>query len=257
MSLPGPNARAGVVDPAVIQGLWVGPRLTTMERLSIASFLAHGHDYHLYTYDEVQNVPAGTTLKDGEQVLPRSSIFRYRDRDTVAGFSNFFRYKLLLEHGGWWADTDVVCLAPFAFENAHVFSTEYADGDVIIGSAVIRAPRGSPVMAYAWEACEALDTDHLGWGVVGPELLAKAVIHTGLQASAVDRNVFCPFGYEDWRRAIEPLKDWPFDTTTRAVHLWHEMWRLEGRDKDGQYPRDSLYETLKRRYLDAACEGTA
>ena len=44
-------------------GLWVGDTLSTMERLSIASFLAQGYEYHLYVYQTVSNVPRGTILK--------------------------------------------------------------------------------------------------------------------------------------------------------------------------------------------------
>ncbi len=93
-----------------IQSLWIGSALSTMERLSLTSFVAAGHNVHLYTYDDVAGVPEGVELRDANAILPRSRIFRYAEHDTVSGFSNFFRYKLLLERGGWWVDTDVVCL---------------------------------------------------------------------------------------------------------------------------------------------------
>ena len=32
-----------------VQMLWVGGQLTTLERLSLTSWLAHGHEVHLYT----------------------------------------------------------------------------------------------------------------------------------------------------------------------------------------------------------------
>src|SRR5438105_1989553 len=89
----------------VIQGLWVGERLSVMERLSIASFLHHGHAYHLYTYGPVAGLPAGAVRQDARAILPESMIFQYRDHASYAGFSNYFRYKLLLERGGWWVDT--------------------------------------------------------------------------------------------------------------------------------------------------------
>ena len=38
----------------IIQGLWIGETLSTMEYLSIKSFLDNGHEYHLYTYGEVK-----------------------------------------------------------------------------------------------------------------------------------------------------------------------------------------------------------
>src|SRR5881227_24224 len=114
-----------------IQSLWVGSRLSVLERLSIASFLKNGHSYILYTYEPVEGVPAGAELKDANEILPSSSIFRYREYDTCSGFSNFFRYKLLLERGGWWADTDMICLKPFNLSAEFVFSSERGGGGPI------------------------------------------------------------------------------------------------------------------------------
>ena len=91
-----------------------------MEQLSIASFLQNGHEYHLYVYDAVRNVPARAVIKDANEVLPASRIFQYKDQASYAGFANFFRYKLLLEHGGWWVDTDVICLKAFDFGLGHL-----------------------------------------------------------------------------------------------------------------------------------------
>ena len=95
--------------------LWIGERLSALERLACASFLDHGHPLHLWTYGPVAGVPEGTTVCDATEVLPRSAIFRYGPETgpgagSLAGFANLFRYRLLLERGGWWADSDVVCL---------------------------------------------------------------------------------------------------------------------------------------------------
>ena len=43
----------------VIQALWIGPSLSSMERLAVRSFLANGHEVHLYAYGEVEGVPEG------------------------------------------------------------------------------------------------------------------------------------------------------------------------------------------------------
>ena len=112
----------------IIQGLWIGSQLSVMEQLSIASFLQNGHEYHLYVYDEPKNIPAGTLVKDATEILRASSIFQYKQCPSYAGFSNFFRYKLLLERGGWWVDTDTVCLKPFDFPEQYVFSSEISKG---------------------------------------------------------------------------------------------------------------------------------
>src|ERR1700686_5215359 len=108
----------------IIQGLWIGSELSTLEQLSIASFLQNGHEYHLYVYDLPKHVPVGTVVRNANEILPSSSIFQYREYQSYAGFANFFRYKLLLERGGWWVDSDTVCPKQFNFPEEHVFATE-------------------------------------------------------------------------------------------------------------------------------------
>ena len=233
-----------------IQGLWIGRRLSAMERLSIASFLHHGHEYHLFAYDEVEGLPAGTLLVDAGAILPASMIFQYRDIPSYAGFANYFRYKLLLDRGGWWADTDVVCLRPFDFDEPYVFASELMpDGRVLASAGVIKAPAGCEAMAYAWGCCLARDPNELSWGETGPMLVGQAIARFGLGHHMHPPRTVSPVGVLEWRRLIEPGVSWTFDDSTRAVHLWNEMWRRDGVDKDGDHPSDCLYERLKAKYL--------
>ena len=159
-----------------VQSLWIGDALSTLERLSIASFLDNGFEYHLYVYQEVASVPRGTLVKDAREILPETMIFRYTRFESYSGFSNYFRYKLLLERGGWWMDTDVVCLKPFQFDRPHVFSSEPGrEGGECVASGIIKAPVGSPAMRFAWETCLRTDPKTLFWGETGPRLVAEAV----------------------------------------------------------------------------------
>jgi len=233
----------------IVQGLWVGAELSVMEKMSIASFLMNGHEYHLYVYEDVKNIPAGTVLKDASEVLPASMIFQYRDFKSYSGFSNFFRYKLLLERGGWWVDTDMICLQPFEFAAAHVFSSEISDGQEVINSGAIRTPAGSPAMAYAWQICREKNIDNLVWGETGPRLIGEAVRLCSLENFVQPSEVFCPIGYSEWDKVLDPDVVWTFDKTTCAIHLWNEMWRRAGSDKNQQYHSQCLYEGLKKKYL--------
>ena len=81
----------------IIQGLWIGSELSMMEQLSIASFLKNGHDYHLYVYGDVKGIPQGTVIQDGNEILPASLIFQYKEHKTYSAFSDFFLYNLLLD----------------------------------------------------------------------------------------------------------------------------------------------------------------
>ena len=46
----------------------------------------------------------------------------------------------------------------------------------------------------------------------------------------------------------DPAATWSFPASTRAIHLWNENWRREGRDKDRSYDPACLFEKLKARY---------
>lgn len=233
----------------VIQGLWIGPELSVMEQLSIASFLKNGHEYDLYVYDEVQNIPAGTVVKDANEILPSSKIFQYKQTPSYAGFANFFRYKLLLERGGWWADTDTICLKPFDFPEQHVFATEICRGLEVVSSGVIKAPAGSEAMGHAWEVCKSKNPEQLIWGETGPRLTAEVVSRYSLEQYAKSYDVFCPLAYTEWHRALEPETEVALAESSYAIHLWNEMWRGANQDKNARYPDNCLYEQLKRRYL--------
>ena len=234
---------------APVQGLWIGPELSVMERLSIASFLANGHGYHLYVYDDVKYIPEGAVARDANEILPASMIFQYKGSKSYAGFANFFRYKLLLERGGWWADTDAICLRPFSFPEEYVFASEIDKDVQVANSGVIKTPASSEAMEYAWHTCLSKDPERLRWGETGPRLIGEAIRLFSLEKYLRPFQVFCPLGYLEWARVLDPSADLSFDRTTYAVHLWNEMWRRESKDKNGQYHPDCLYERLKRKYL--------
>lgn len=233
----------------IIQGLWIGSELSVMEQLSVASFLRNGHTYHLYVFEDVKNIPAGTIVKDANQILPSKNIFQYTGSRSYAGFANFFRYKLLLERGGWWSDTDVVCLKPFDFSEEYVFASEKFKNKVLLTCGVLKAPAGSDVMAFAWGACQTKDPGDLVWGETGSRLLTEAVKKFSLGQYQKSHLVFCPLDYLEWNRVLEPTAEITFDETTCAIHLWNEMWRSAGQDKNASYLHQCLYEQLKRKYL--------
>ena len=224
-----------------------------MEQLSISSFLLNNHDYHLYVYEDVKNVPIGAVLMDAHEILPSSCIFQYKRSPSYAGFANYFRYKLLLERGGWWADTDTICLKPFDFPDEYVFSSEINHrGREVVNCGVIKTPAGSNLMAYALKVCQTKNPARLVWGETGPRLMAKGVKKFSLERYRQSHRAFCPVDYVEWHRVLRPGFDLLFDDRTYAIHLWNEMWRAAGQDKNSQYDYRCLYEKLKRDYLPIA-----
>ena len=139
-------------DLPPIQGLWLGNRLGLIEQLSIRSFLAHGHPYHLYTYEDVADVPAGTKIMDGNEILPSSELYRGQHRGW-APFSDWFRWELLLRRGGYWMDLDMVCLKPLDFAEPLVLGWQGRRGKGVVCGAAVKAPPGHPLAQALVEYC--------------------------------------------------------------------------------------------------------
>lgn len=233
---------------SVMQAFWHGP-VTAMERLSAASFLAHGHEVHVYSYGRLEGLPAGVEVRDAAEVLPRRSRWRLPVfRDSYGSFSNFsdaFRYTLLRERGGWWMDLDMVCLKPLEFEEEYVLATE---PDETAATCIMRLPAGSEVAGFMVERILALGKDRHTWGTTGPRLFAEAVEACGLQRFMLEPSVLLPVDWPDWEAFLDPEREWSFRPETRALHLWNSLWAKAGRDRNGAYPPTCLYEVLKRQY---------
>ena len=269
-------------DNRIVQGLWVGGRLSTLERLCVRSYCAHGHEFHLYHYDALENVPRvdGLRLMNAEEILPRTAIFRHRT-GVISYFADHFRYVLLHKRGGWWADMDTVCVRPLDLSAEIVFQHDFTPQCLFNG--MLKFPQGHALTAALADAYEDInrilpwdsgwiafkklkrrvmfwrDTKrHIRyWHAGGMAGLTPAVKYFGLEKYTLPLSFFHlpdnPLG-----RAVVESAGRDFDgilsghPDLRCIHLCNSHLHIHGVDKDGDYPADSLYEVLKRRYPDSA-----
>ncbi len=259
------TGKASRRDLPAVQGLWIGDRLSTMERLSITSFLAHGHSYELYAYRQLGGVPAGTRVRDARAILPEEELFTFRNGSWAAS-ADLFRFELLARRGGIWVDTDLVCVAPLTLAGELAFveepTADYAGVELCSG--LLKAPPGHPALEWAAETCRRSKADVLAGKITWD--LSTSIVETMVERFALERWVL-PWrtlftcSYRDWRSLIaaDPviaagadyrpsgrLEELPGETL--AVHLYQQMWSSEGQDKDAAYPPACLYEQLKRRF---------
>ena len=225
-------------DNKIIHGMWIGTHLSPMELLTLHSFTFFGHEFHLWAYDDLSKYefPRGVRLRNAEEIIPRNAVFAKSSLDPETGvgrhsfgapFSDLFRYKLLLKHGGIWVDMDVTCLRPFDFAGEYVFRPHRVG---VVGT-ILKCPAGSTLMRKVYEETARSvnpDSEYL----LPNRILTKHVAAMGLESSIIE-NISNP---DHWMEFIRPLIEGPVEIPEEwhAIHWINEMWRTLQSD-DGSY----------------------
>lgn len=254
----------------IIKTLWIGGSLSRLEHICLKSFLVAGHEVHLYVYEDVKNVPSGVKVLDANEIVDRSEIFTYgsvagKGKGSVAGFANYFRYKMLYEsENSFWVDADVICLKKFEINSDIVAGYESAN---FINNAVIGVKEGNhylfkDLVAYCknpyelkrWDSFKQVvkkvlartigkkDMSFLPWGTTGPKALSGFMRKYSIKASPV--KDFYPIASLDWRDIFFNEADFSKLDGSYAIHLWNEQLRRENIDKNSIFDERSLYESL-------------
>ena len=237
-----------------IQGLWVGSKLSALERLSINSYLSNDYTFDLYSYTNISGVPDGVNILDANTILPHRYVSTNpgpavgKPTRNYGAFSDWFRWKLLYEKGGYWSDLDMVMLKPYDFDTPYVFSSEDIGGYDYANCNVLYAPADAPIMekamGIAGTACKQGDVP---WCSVGPDLLRRLMKKYALRKYMQPSRVFCPIHCDKIGWMVDD-NTVALPTDSYAVHFWTSLWGSYGLDRDAIYPYGSLIETLKRRY---------
>ena len=242
-----------------VQSLWIGDSFSNIEKMSASSFVKQGHEYHLYCYKEIKNVPENIKIIDANEIIPESEIFSYQvgiGKGSYSAFSNIFRYKLIYERGGFWADTDVLCLKNIDFEDDYIFPTEIesikngVEHGHAIASCIFYCKKKSDLMKSCYEDSNSRDRALLKWGEIGPGLLAKKIKEHDLTHYCTPYQTFNPIPWTQVGLIFS--KNVTLDALSEnsyCIHLWNEMWRRNGIDKNAGFDKESLFEKLKNKFL--------
>lgn len=250
-------------DLPAVQSLWIGGNLSRMEITSINSFMNKGHDYHLYTFGKVENIPEGVENKNARSIITDKS-FNYSNPKQRANLSDIFRYKLLREKGGIWVDTDIVCVRPFVFEEERIFASERVQRQNRLGfdvpekptNCVMKFQKGSNVMEYCYEETKNKNPKNVEWTELGPKMVKKAVQKFNLKSSVFPFWKFCPISPWKWKDFITKSTETKIkEKVKRAVlrpysyHLWNSQWSRCNVDKDIKYSTKTIYGKMQDKNL--------
>jgi hypothetical protein len=242
-----------------INFFWIGDRFSKMCQLSLKSFLDNDHKVILWVYDDVKNVPDGVCIKNANEILDSSKIFTYKGNGdcrngSYGGFSDIFRYHLIQKVGGWYCDTDVVCLKNF---------TQIPDQEYVIRphsstkcvANIFKAPKNNNFLKRCIERTEnEIDDFNFNW--INPLIiLNECVEEFSYQKYIVSKNLF---GNDNLTDLIQML-DIPFKNKLKfpeyAIHWCNELvttgqWYSElKRDWEKPIPTSLYYRLLKRHKL--------
>ena len=238
----------------VLHFLWVEGPLSNIERICINSFVINGFEVVLWHYGDVPNAPDGVLLRDANEVLPKDRVFRYKN-GSLAGFADLFRYTVLSELGGIWADTDLVCLSSandFKKMTKGFFVSELLKGRQMINNNFIfwPSPQKGDIIDIARAVANTFAVDTLKWGDCGPKLLHSLVVtYPHISPSLVD-YMFC--NSIEYKKCPQHFVEDGHTIPSKAkfLHFYNETWRRDGLSKDVEYPSSCIAGLLKEKFLD-------
>jgi hypothetical protein len=186
-----------------------GPAFGALEKACVSSFLRHGHRLKLFSYDPLE-VPEGVILADARRFVPaaeRDAFFAVAP-GRISQFSNGFRYAMLHRQGGWWVDTDVLCV------NAEVSDREVVLGwqsdparpaplPARVGTAIMRLPAGHELARHAYDGWRANWGTDL-WGATGPHLLTRLVQELQMTDDVMPFGALFRLPWNDVLRLFDP-----------------------------------------------------
>ena len=235
--------------------LWVSEDLSRLARLSLASFLRHGFRVTLWSYEPKAHAMCGAGVRDAAEIVPEGN----GEDASFAYLSSLFRYRVLADIGGIWADMDVVALtdspdipaAPMvASEKRRPFRHRQAsatgEGLTQVTNCFMANPE--PCAGDLWHraaaAAEALKPEDRIWENAGPNLLTNLMLgDDGHGVTILPPDAVSPVawwnvpGYFLEERAPPPS---PF------MHMYNSIWAKRGVDPQSQFPKNSLAGQLWR-----------
>ena len=175
---------------ANIAMLWFDNPMTGVQRLSIRSFLHHGHSVTIFTYGTIE-APDGVTFRDAGEFVAYEKLFF--SHDSYAAFSDIFRYSLLAKEEFIWADADTICLKPDWNFDEYVFS--YQEPFKVTNN-VLGYPPNSSLAKFLKQ--EAIYQENQAYDDLGPVLLTRMIAELGLGAYVLPQETFNPLHWTEY-----------------------------------------------------------
>lgn len=246
-----------MLDRLPVHMLWVSGELSRLARLSLASFQANGYRVTLWSYDPEHLRAEAGEVADAAELLPVPR----EDASNMAYLTSLFRYRVLAEQGGIWADMDLVALEPrpkietrplVASEKRrpirHAEPTATGESLTQVTNCFMAnpAPRAGDLWHRATDRVAALNPEDRNWENVGPHMISSLM----LREPDEDIDILPP-------QMVDPVAWWNVPAfffeerdppPSPFMHMYATIWARRGIDAEMPFPRHSLAGRLWTRF---------
>jgi hypothetical protein len=245
---------------ANIANFFWGGEISSYELSNFLSFKNFGFSVNIWSY-EVLDLPQGLNLKKAETILDEDKLNMFTQnfqKSNMSSFSNLFRYELLLKEGGWWFDSDCICLKhvdefmKLSYNQKFVLGLE---NENLIGSSVMYINDQNITNLLLDETYKRIAKNEYKfyWGEIGPYLITDVFLKNDLFQYTFDRKLFFQIEPDNFHNLFLPSYKDSINTSLResfVCHTWNEMFRKYNISKSKLPPKKSyIYEHINK-YLE-------
>lgn len=228
---------------------WHGNGMTLYEKNCILSFVKNDFQVNLWSFETI-NLP-GVIFCNASKFFNISdvgSITQNNKSGCIAAFSDLFRYSVLKDVGGWWFDTDCICLKnQLDFkklkENKNIIAG-FEEPEIINGAVLSFSNQDLANAAYSL-VNQILEEKNniISWGEIGPRLITRLVNEKNLKSEIQQTEAFYPVHWKYALDALDPTKTSDINQRCKnsfVYHYWNEIIKKKNIDKSRNPPVGSF-----------------
>ena len=242
---------------ANIANFFWGGEISSYELSNFLSFKNFGFSVNIWSY-EALDLPEGLNLKKAETILGEDKLNMFTQnfqKSNMSSFSNLFRYELLLKEGGWWFDSDCICLKHVDEFKKLSYNQKFVLGlenENLIGSSVMYINDQNITNLLLDETYKRIANNEYKfyWGEIGPYLITDVFLKNDLFQYTFDRKLFFQIEPENFHNLFLPSYKDSINTSlgeSFVCHTWNEMFRKYNISKFKLPPKKSyIYEHINK-----------
>jgi hypothetical protein len=238
---------------------WHG-ELSKFEYGCILSFVKAGFDVNVWSYTNIK--VEGVTSRNAAELLDESLLYkifhhfneRTSEHSSLAAFSDLFRFKVLSAYGGWWFDTDCICI-----RSSDQFKLLRGDKNLIVGledknrlavNSVIYSNK--EIASKLFKKAESLVIDKnyalSYWGEIGPVFISQFALDENLFDSMLPTHNFFQIANDQHRVFIENDINYAMQILKHSyvTHVWTSRWKEFGINKNNLPTNSVVYYLLNQ-----------